>query len=114
MTPVSTTGEMHTGELTVECRAVVIVRAVFDAKLSDLDGFVGGFSAGSGGGGATAWNMSSLEAALSGGTTDSDSAAGKKKEKATTAEEFLGSNANLVNLNELIVRPPPSSKSSTS
>jgi len=52
--------------------------------------------------------MSGLDAALIGSTADSDSAAAKKK--ATTAEEFLGQNANLVNLNELIVRPPPSSE----
>jgi len=73
-----------------------------------VDGFSGGFVSGTSGG-ASAWNMASLDAAL---TADTDADAAKKK--STTAEEFLGQNANLVNLNELIVRPPPSSKSCTS
>jgi len=88
---------------------VVCLREVFVVKLTATDGFGGsGFtsSSGAGGGGSSAWNMASLDAALAGSTADSDSAA---KKKGTTAEEFLGSNANLVNLNELIVRPPPSS-----
>jgi len=80
-------------------------------KLVDADGFDGGFAGVNSGGASAAWNLADLEAALSGSAADSDSAAAKKK--ATTAEEFLGSNANLVNLNELIVRPPPSSKSCT-
>ena len=78
-------------------------------KLVGADGFGGAFASGSSGA-ASAWNMGGLDAALV-GSADSDSAAAKKK--ATTAEEFLGSNANLVNLNELIVRPPPSSKTYT-
>ena len=61
-----------------------------------------------GSGGAPAWDMAGLDAALAGSIADSDNAAGKKK--ATAVEEFLGSNANLVNLNELVVRPPPSSE----
>jgi len=60
---------------------------------------------------SAAWNMAGLDAALGGSAADRDSPAGKKK--ATTAEEFLGSNANLVNLNELVVRPPPSSEITT-
>jgi len=70
----------------------------------------GGFVSvgGGGGGGLPVWDMAELDAALGGGSVNSDNAAGKKK--STTAEEFLGQNANLVNLNELVVRPPPSSK----
>jgi len=56
--------------------------------------------------------MAGLDAALASSTADSDSVASKKK--ATPAEEFLGQNANLVNLNELVVRPPPSSESCAS
>lgn len=37
---------------------------------------------------------------------DSQSKSGKKLK---SVEEFLGSNANLVNLNDLVTRPPPSS-----
>lgn len=81
----------------MKCRLVRLIAA---------DGLIG---VSVGGGGAAAWDMASLDAALAGSTADSDNAASKKK--ATTAEEFLGSNANLVNLNELVVRPPPSSKS---
>lgn len=84
-----------------------VATEVFGVKLVDTDGFGGGFATGSSGG-ALLWNMDSLDAVLSCNTSDSDSAANKKK--STTAEEFLGQNANLVNLNELIVRPPPSSK----
>jgi epsin len=50
-----------------------------------------------------AWDLSEFDTALGGGH---DASAAKKK--STTAEEFLGQNANLVNLNELIARPPPS------
>ena len=83
----------------------LVVAEVYIVKLADTDGFGGGFTTVSGGS-AAAWNMAGLDAALI-GSADSDNAA---KKKGTTAEEFLGSNANLVNLNELIVRPPPSSK----
>lgn len=79
--------------------------------VNDVDGFTGGFAGGASGA-ASAWNMSSLDAAVSGSIADSDIANDKKK--STTAEEFLGQNANLVNLNELIVRPPPSSKTCSS
>ena len=82
------------------CRSNVIW-----CDLIAADGLVGL----SGGSGAAAWDMAGLDAALAGNTSDSDNAASKKK--GTTAEEFLGSNANLVNLNELVVRPPPSSES---
>lgn len=88
-----------------------VVTELSVTQLLDADGFSGGFASGSSGG-VSAWNMGSLDAALVGGTDDSDIAAGKKK--SSTAEEFLGQNANLVNLNELIVRPPPSSKFCTS
>jgi len=102
----------------VTYNAVVVVEEVLNlltltsVKLVDADGFDGGFAGVNSGGASAAWNLADLEAALIGSGADSDSAAAKKK--ATTAEEFLGSNANLVNLNELIVRPPPSSKSFTS
>jgi len=52
------------------------------------------------------WDMTQLGMSLGSSQMSDDAAnAGKKK----TAEEFLGQNANLVNLNDLISRPPPSS-----
>lgn len=85
-----------------------VVTEVSVLLLLNVDGFGGVFATNTSAG-MSAWNMGGLDAALIGNTVDGDGAAGKKK--STTAEEFLGQNANLVNLNELIVRPPPSSKS---
>ena len=85
-----------------------IITEMFVVQLIAVDGLGGGFASVSSGG-AAAWDMTGLDAVLACSTADTDNAANKKK--GTTAEEFLGSNANLVNLNELVVRPPPSSES---
>ena len=63
--------------------------------------------AGAGSNNAPVWDVTQLGMMSLGSSARSDDAANAAKKK--TAEEFLGQNANLVNLNDLISRPPPSS-----
>jgi hypothetical protein len=68
-------------------------------------------SGSSGSAAGMAWDMTDLTMSLgdnkSGASASSAAAAEAPKKK--SAAEFLGQNANLVNLNDLISRPPPSS-----
>jgi hypothetical protein len=66
-------------------------------------------TAGSASAAGNIWDMSDLgQSLMDGHSGAAGGASGSSKKK--TAEEFLGQNANLVNLNDLISRPPPSSR----